>query len=165
MAFISSYDKELFRHALLSPDERILVALILKIRNPRWAVLLVHQFLVNHLKDGCQGCSMCCKKEWAVDLDSEDLKRIAFYLKMRPEKFLDQYVQKVQGDNYLKDLPSSDSCIFLKKANVVSTLLDPTLAYYILSSENINQTISKKKRIQSAPESPLVVPQHKELTS
>lgn len=112
---LSSYYKELFRNALLSPDERTLVALILKLRNPRLAVLLMHQYLVNHLKDGCQGCSMCCKKEGAVDLDTEDLKRIAFYLRMRPEKFLDQYVQKVQGDNYLKDLPSSDSCIFLKK--------------------------------------------------
>jgi uncharacterized protein len=115
MSFISGYDKELFRHALLSTDERSLVALILKIRNPRIAVLLIHQYLVNHLKDGCQGCSMCCKKEGAVDLDSEDLKRIAFYLKMRPEKFLDQYVQKILGDNCLKDLPGSDSCIFLRK--------------------------------------------------
>ena len=111
---LNSYYKELFRNALLSPDERILVALILKIRNPRWAVLLMHQYLHNHLKDGCHGCSMCCKHEGAVDLDPEDLERIASHLNILPKEFSDLYVQEFFGDNVLKKAPGSNKCIFLK---------------------------------------------------
>jgi Fe-S-cluster containining protein len=112
---IASDDKELYRHALTNPDERSIVALILKIRNPRLAALLMLQYLTNHLKDECRGCSICCKKEGLIDLDPEDVKRIAAHLEMSDKEFLDQYTGKYFGDTVLKDAHGFERCVFLKK--------------------------------------------------
>jgi Fe-S-cluster containining protein len=114
MGRIASYDKELYRHALTNSDERAIVALILRMRNPRVAALLMLQYLTNNLKDECRGCSMCCKSEGCVDLDPEDVKRIADYLGMSKEDFLRQHTEECLGDTVFKYPQGAKGCVFLK---------------------------------------------------
>lgn len=83
-----------------------------KIVKNRW----IFMWYKNGLNFKCQGCGGCCKGfPGYVWINEEDVKKMAKFLKISKEVFLEKYTRQIEEYISLKELsaPSYD-CIFLK---------------------------------------------------
>ena len=66
----------------------------------------------------CRGCGNCCRATGYVRLLPEEPARIAQYLGMPPDRFLDQYTRLTQDRRALAlNETSTGACIFLTAAS------------------------------------------------
>ncbi len=75
-----------------------------------------HRFYKKGVRFECRGCGQCCATEGEyqdIYLTRDDLKRLAGYLKTSVAKFKKRYVEKFDGEYYLKT-PGTD-CVFMKE--------------------------------------------------
>ena len=75
-----------------------------------------------HLPPGkkwlCQRCGNCCRWPGFVIVTGKEIDRMADYLKMDPEDFLEKYVEVTpDGDQLTLIMKEDDSCIFLEGIN------------------------------------------------
>lgn len=67
------------------------------------------------LRFGCTQCGQCCTGApgyvWVSD---EDIERMATFLKVSKEAFIEKYTRKVDGRLALLECPKSYDCIFLE---------------------------------------------------
>ena len=75
-----------------------------------------------HLPEGkkwlCQRCGNCCRWPGLVIVTGKEIDRMAAYLEMTPEDFLEKYVEVTEdGQNLTLIMKKDDSCIFLDGAD------------------------------------------------
>ena len=76
----------------------------------------------DHLPEGkkwqCQRCGNCCRWPGDVIVTGKEIDKIADYLKMDPEDFLEEYIQVTESGEELTLISKEDeSCIFLDGKN------------------------------------------------
>ena len=76
-----------------------------------------------HLPKGkkwlCQRCGNCCRWPGFVHVTGREIDRLADYMKIDPEDFLEKYVEVTpDGDHLTLIMKKDDSCIFLQENNV-----------------------------------------------
>jgi Fe-S-cluster containining protein len=104
---------ELIRLALIHSNEKATATLLINANDFRFSTLMGLQYFMNHLIDLCRGCSSCCENTEKIRINMFDVERMAAYLKMPIQKFINEYVktQKNIGMSLRKTLP----CVFLEK--------------------------------------------------
>ena len=67
----------------------------------------------------CQRCGNCCRWPGFVHVTGREIDRLAEYMKIDPEDFLEKYVEVTpDGDRLTLIMKKDDSCIFLQENNV-----------------------------------------------
>jgi Fe-S-cluster containining protein len=115
--------EELVRAALESKDSKYLLEFTEC--NTQGTVTFQLQLILNSLKDGCHGCSICCQT-CDVDLNFYDIERLAENLKISQDMFVSKYCTEAPLDSLCFVRLKNKPCVFLKDNKCIIYQQRPT---------------------------------------
>ena len=69
------------------------------------------------IKHNCKQCGQCCRWEGYIYVNKPDLKKIAAFLKLTEDEFINEYVELEQKPRFNIKLKENGECLFLNSNN------------------------------------------------